>query len=126
MQPVYCLSRSDHARLRLLAAIDHNARLNDLTPSEPDIDRHWLGITEVADRFVSFPEAITTVGEITAGCGVVLPDGRPIWPALKLPDHQSPDECLADLAREGLAKLYGERATRQTRQRMQSGLTSRE
>ena len=42
--------------------------------------------------------------EIAARCGDCLPDGRAIWPALKLPATQTPDEALTALAMEGLQK----------------------
>ncbi len=49
--------------------------------------------------------------EIAARCGDCLPDGRAIWPALKLPAGQTPDEALADLAGAGLQKQYALRNT---------------
>ena len=52
-----------------------------------------------------FPQAIAQAAEIAARCGDCLPDGRAIWPALKLPATQTPDEALADLAWAGHLKL---------------------
>ena len=69
---------------------------------------HWLSPSEVATRFVAFPDAVARTGEIAACCDAALPDGRPIWPSLKLPAGQSPDEALAELAAAGLRRRYGE------------------
>ncbi len=124
VQPVYCLSPQDSAKLRLLAAIDRNCRLDELPPDEPGIDRHWLSPTEMADRFAAFPEAVSTVGEIAVRCGPALPDGRPIWPILKLPAHQTPDERLAELAQAGLVERYGSEASPEVGQRLHRELAA--
>lgn len=50
--------------------------------------------------------------------------GRPIWPVLKLPANQSPDERLADVAGEGLATRYGAEAAPEIRARLQRELTA--
>jgi DNA-directed DNA polymerase III PolC len=124
VQPVYCLSPQDSAKLRLLAAIDGNCRLDELPPNEPGIEQHWLSPTEIARRFAAFPEAVSNAGEIAARCGPALPDGRPIWPVLTLPANQMPDERLADLARDGLATRYGPEAPLEVRQRLQHELAT--
>jgi DNA polymerase-3 subunit alpha len=113
VQPVYCLAPEDAARLRLLAAIDHNLPLESVPPSalpaggEPGVALHWLSRDEIAARFAQLPQALDTVEEVIACCGPALPDGKPIWPVLKLPAGQSPDQALAALARAGLEEKYG-------------------
>jgi len=124
VQPVYCLSRQDWAKLRLLAAIDRNCRLDDLPRAEPGIDRNWLSLNEIAKRFAAFPEAIATAGEIAARCGPALPNGRPIWPVLKLPAHQTPEERLAELAGAGLTDRYGSEAAPEVEQRLHRELVA--
>ncbi|MCB0105034.1 MAG: DNA polymerase III subunit alpha, partial [Caldilineaceae bacterium] len=47
--------------------------------------------------------------QIAVACQPALPDGRPIWPALKLSDHSTPEEALAADARAGLVKRYPHR-----------------
>lgn len=112
VQPVYCLSPDDTPRLRLLAAIDHNCPL-DAVPAaalpaggDPAVDLHWLSREEVAARFADLPETVENVAEIAARCRPALPDGRPIWPILKLSEGQTPDQALAELAQTGLAERY--------------------
>ena len=112
VQPVYCLAPGDASKLRLLAAIRANVRLDDVILSEPthknegeESRLHWLSPAEIADRFAHFPGAADMAGAIAARCGECLPDGRPIWPALKLPAGKTPDEALAELAWAGSSKL---------------------
>jgi len=114
VQPIFCLDPADRPRLRLLAAIDHNCPL-DATPvtalpdgGDPTIDLHWLSPTEMAERFAAFPHALATTQAIADQCKPALPDGRPIWPVLKLPAGVSPNAHLATLARDGLVQHYGD------------------
>lgn len=111
-QPIYCLSPTDAPRLRLLKAIDLNCPLR-VVPStalpngDPGATVHWLGPAEMVERYSAFPDALARTGEIAARCGPALPDGTPIWPAIVLPEGQTPDGVLADLARAGLGARYG-------------------
>jgi DNA polymerase-3 subunit alpha len=130
VQPVYCLSPQDAPRLRLLTAIDHNCPL-DVVPAsalpasgDPDVNLHWLSPDEVAARFAGFPQALAAVAEITSRCEPALPDPRPVWPALKLPEGQTTDEALANLARAGLADHFGPRPSPVVGERLQRELTA--
>jgi len=113
VQPVYCLEAADAPKLRLLAAIDRNCRLEEVPdaalPDEGDtaVTLHWQSPEQIATKFHRFPDAVTRVGEIVSRCGDVLPDGRPIWPALDLPHEQTPAQALAEQAEKGLAARYG-------------------
>ena len=71
---------------------------------------HWLGPADLALRFAGFPEALAETSRIAARCGDVLPSGKPIWPALKLPAGETPDQALTELATAGLRARYGQEA----------------
>ncbi len=130
VQPVYCLSPGDRARLRLLAAIDHNVPLEAVPAStlpaggDPDVDLHWLSLGEIAARFADWPEALATAGEVSARCGPALPDGEPIWPALKLAEGQTADEALIARSRSGLRALYGPEPSPAVRDRLNRELAA--
>ncbi len=130
VQPVYCLTQSDRTKLKLLAAIDKNCRLDELPPSalpasgDPNIDLHWLSPTEITGRFARFPEAVSAVAEIAARCSPALPDGKPIWPVLKLPTNQTPDQRLTEVAQDGLSTRYGDEMAMELQPRLQRELTS--
>ncbi|MEZ4663223.1 MAG: PHP domain-containing protein [Caldilineaceae bacterium] len=112
-QPVYCLSPQDRPTLRLLAAINENCRLADvpahLLPDQGQSERtvHWLSPAEMEQRFAAFPAALDAIPQITDQCQPALPDGRPIWPILKLPPDTTPDQALRALAEDGLREKYG-------------------
>lgn len=124
VQPVYSLTPADEAKLPLLAAIDRNCRLAEVPPEAVARGRLWLSPAEIARRFARFPAAVAAAGELAARCGPALPDGRPIWPVLKLPAEQTPDERLAELAEAGLTRRYGAAAGPEIYQRLQRELTA--
>lgn len=110
VRPIYLLEPEDRSTLHLLAAIDHNCRLEEVTDSmlpARELDLHWLNPSEMIQRYKAFPDALKTVGEIAERCEPSLPDGSPIWPTPKLADDQSPDEALATKARFGLEEKFG-------------------
>lgn len=130
MQPVYCLEAADAPRLRLLGAIDHNCKLADVPAAAlpgnglPDAELHWLPTETVQARFADFPTALATVGEIVAKCEPALPDGRPLWPKLDLPDEQTAEQALATAAQTGLRQKYGRSSDGKIQARLDKELTS--
>ena len=130
VQPVYCLAPSERPLLRLLAAIDRNVNLADVPAAElPDqgdeqVDLHWISLSEVTNRFAQWPHFVANVAQVITQCQPSLPDGRPIWPALNLPQNQTPDNALAAQAEQGFAKLFGADAAVGKRDRLRSELTA--
>lgn len=110
-QPVYALVEGDLELRPLLAAIDRNCHINNVTDLTPG--GHWLSPAEIADRFAAFPEAIANVGRIIQQCHDALPDGRPIWPVLDLPEGETAETALAQLAAEGLAERHPSAVSRE-------------
>lgn len=130
VQPVFCLARSDQPKLRLLAAIDQNCRLQEVPAfaladgGDPAVDLHWLSPAEVARRFAALPDAVAAVEQVVAQCQPALPSGRAIWPALKLPAGQTPDDALAALAEAGLERRYGPQPAPAIAQRLRRELAA--
>jgi len=122
LQPVYYLEPESGPKLRLLQAIDRNCRLEEV--SQDNGDNHWLSPSEMMARFAEFPEALEQIGQITGRCQAALPDGRPIWPALKLPHGQAPDDALVTAAERGLLAHYGPDVPALVRERLQVELTA--
>jgi DNA-directed DNA polymerase III PolC len=114
VQPVFCLRAEERARLRLLAAMAHNCALDEVQaawlPDEGDMSAviHWQSPDELRERFAAYPTALAGIGEIVAQCGSALPDGRPIWPILKMAEDETHDSALQRLVDEGMARHYAE------------------
>ena len=78
---------------------------------DANVDLHWLHPDEMAERFAAFPAALTATDAIARQCAPALPDGRPIWPVLKLPPDTTPEQALHAQATAGLQSRYGEKLT---------------
>jgi DNA polymerase-3 subunit alpha len=128
VQPVYYMEPDEWSKVQLLNAIDKNVPLLEIQKSESANDgrrdRHWLGAAEAATRFDPFPDALSRIGEIARQCHPSLPDGRPIWPVLKLPEDKKPDEALAELAWDGLLGKYGPVVPVEVRDRLEGELAA--
>ncbi|MEM7334567.1 MAG: DNA polymerase III subunit alpha [Chloroflexota bacterium] len=126
LQSTYCLKPEDQATLKLLAAIDENCLLEEVPPSRLPTHHHqevhWLTPHEVTIRFEAFPEALAAVEKIVAQCKSALPDGRPIWPKLSLPEAQTEAHFLREQAQKGLTKLYGRSPSDLTQARLEKEL----
>jgi DNA polymerase-3 subunit alpha len=115
MVPVYCVCEEERPRLRLLAAIQHNIRLEQVPASilpgadDPGVTLHWLSPDEMAARYAPYADSLADVSAITRVCERrVLPAGKPIWPAIDLPEGRSAVEALRARALDGLRALYPE------------------
>jgi DNA-directed DNA polymerase III PolC len=74
--------------------------------SAPERETHWLTAEEMAARYRGYEKAVDAAGDVAARCGPCLPDGRPIWPRLELPEGQTPGDALRALAEQGLGERY--------------------
>ena len=130
VQPVYYLDAKDLPKLRLLAAIDLNCQLAEVPEGalpnlgDPAVDQRWLSKEEMEARFSEFPGALARVGDVAQQCYPALPGGEPMWPVLKLPQDQGPDEALALTAREGLQERFGPGIPAVVAHRLQAELES--
>ncbi|NCF65897.1 MAG: DNA polymerase III subunit alpha [Chloroflexi bacterium] len=110
VQPITCLRPAEVPRLRLLAAIKYNCRLDEvqatMLPALGDLNvpLSWPTPQQVGERYVAYPEALANVAGIANHLEPGLPDGRPIWPILPLPGGQTAQEALAAAARSGLSE----------------------
>ncbi len=111
VQPIFCLEADDRPLLRLMAAIDANCRVDAVDPGLlPDCGDaatavEWPAPEAFAAAYAGQPALLAAATEIAAQCGVALPDGRPIWPALPVAD---PARALREAAVAGMAARYGD------------------
>ena len=74
-------------------------------------------------RFDHFMGALAQTRRIAEQCESALPDGKSVWPVLKLPAGQTPDAALEELVEHGLHEKYRQ-LSEQTRVRAQSELSA--
>jgi len=128
VQPIYTMQAADRSRLRLLAAIDRNCHLAEVPATalpdagDANLDLHWLHPDAMATRFAAFPATLAASQAIARQCAPALPDGRPIWPVLKLPPDMTPEQALHTQATAGLERRYGARLTAAGAKRLEAEL----
>lgn len=109
--PVYLLDPAEKPLLRLLSAIQQNVTIGAVPPQTlptADTPAVWRSPEQLKRDFAEFPEALTQVQAITDRCTWGLPDGRPLWPVLKLPVDQTADHALGEMAAAGLKTLFSD------------------
>ncbi|MBN1246731.1 MAG: DNA polymerase III subunit alpha [Anaerolineae bacterium] len=131
VHPVYTLRKDDEARLRLLAAIDRNCPLGEVPPTalpnggDRTVAMHWLGPDEMRARYAAFPEALARTVDVAQSLGAApaLPDGTLQWPALDLPEDETPATALRRDARAGAEKRYASPLPQAIAERLERELT---
>ena len=81
----------------VLEAVDGPSGLKVAAETQPDLILLDISLPEIdgydlARRFADFPHGLENVGVIVQRCFPALPDGDPMWPVLKLPPGQKPDQ----------------------------------
>lgn len=66
--------------------------------------------TELAEAFADVPEALTNTANIAERCAWTLKLGTSILPHYEVPDGHTLESYVTELATQGLARRYGERA----------------
>jgi DNA polymerase-3 subunit alpha len=128
VQPIYYLDPDEAPKLRLLAAIERNCRLDQVpqdalpTLGDPSVQLHWLSSEEVARRFGDFSAAMETVGRVASRCAPALPERRIVWPSFAVPERKSPQDTLREVASGGLRARYGQRPERKIQERLEREL----
>ena len=101
------LEREDAAGHDVLLCIQTQATIHDKKRMKMADDSFYLrSPQEMADLFADCPEAIENTGRIADMCDLSLEFGRLHLPEIEIPAGKTPDEYLADLCWEGLAKRY--------------------
>lgn len=116
VRPVFHVNPADRDLFRLLKAIDENIRLEDVKaedlPHRDDValDVGWPDdfsqrLSQMGTDGV-LQQAVANTAVIAEKCGDCLPDGRPLWPVLDLPEGRTAAEELRWQAQNNLHNLY--------------------
>jgi DNA-directed DNA polymerase III PolC len=106
---IYHITESQAGQARLLAAIQTNKTLAQVTPADlPPPEAHFLNSAEMERRFFHHPQALLTTVEIAERCNLKLPLGQVKFPKIDLPENLTPIEVLASRAETGACAIYGQ------------------
>jgi len=116
---VHYVNQDDSYAHDILLCIQTNNTIhNNKRPRMADDSFYLKSQQEMADQFSEIPEAITNTERIAEMCNLELEFGRLLLPEIELPPSKTPDQYLAELARDGFAKRYPDRSD-QPQQRLE-------
>lgn len=105
---IYYLQPSQASLQALVSAIRLNTPLSQLPPSSvAPLGASFLSTSEMAERFSSFPNALSATLEIAERCQGKPPLHIPHYPEAPLPAGSDPQQILRQRAEAGAIRLYG-------------------
>ncbi len=107
-QNVHSLLPDQEPRQRLLTAIRLNCSLAEVPLNESSSPgSHFASLTEMNSKFADYPAALASTQEIAARCQLELPLNVRHFPAIDLPEGETPEQVLRREAENGAQTRYG-------------------
>ncbi len=117
---IHYVEREDARFQDILLCIQTNAQVSDRDRLRMPDDSFYLKTPEeMRALFPDLPEALANTLEIAEKCELELSFGEPHLPKPDIPPGRSSDEHLAELAREGLRRRYGDPPPREASERLE-------
>ncbi|MQA75608.1 MAG: DNA polymerase III subunit alpha [Solirubrobacterales bacterium] len=105
---VHYLRREDYSNHAALLCVQTKSTLEQPKLSFDTNEFFLRSAAEMEQSFARWPESVPTTLEIAARCNVEIELGKLLLPRFPTPDGEEPQEMLHRLAREGLARRYGD------------------
>ena len=115
---VHYLRREDYDHHAALLCVQTKSTLKEPKLSFDTNEFYLKSPDEMAESFAEWPEAIPSTLEIAERCEVEIELGKLLLPRFPTPDGEEPKEMLHRLAREGLARRYGDPIPAAARERL--------
>ncbi len=116
---VYYIKKEDADVQDILLCIQMNRKVNDGDrPNKKHLDLSFHTTREMEKLFAHVPDAIANTGKIADRCNFEMELGHTKLPYYPLPEGKTADEHLRDMCEEKLAKRYGDKITKEQRDRM--------
>ncbi len=116
---VYYIKKEDADVQDILLCIQMNRKVNDGDrPNKKHLDLSFHTTREMEKLFAHVPDAIANTGKIADRCNFEMELGHTKLPYYPLPEGKTADEHLRDMCEEQLAKRYGDKITKEQRDRM--------
>ncbi len=116
---VHYLRREDYDHHRALLCVQTKSTLEQPKLSFDTNEFFLKSSEEMADAFAEWPEALAATAEIAERCNVEIELGKMLIPRFPTPDGESEAGYLRRLAREGLARRYGDPAPAEAVERLE-------
>ncbi len=105
---VHYLRREDYSNHAALLCVQTKSTLEQPKLTFDTNEFFLKSPTEMESAFAEWPEAVPTTLEIAARCELELELGKLLLPRFPTPEGEEPRQMLHRLAREGLARRYGD------------------
>jgi DNA polymerase III subunit alpha len=105
---VHYLRREDYSNHAALLCVQTKSTLEQPKLTFETNEFFLKSAAEMETAFAEWPEAVPTTLEIAERCELELELGKLLLPRFPTPEGESPREMLHRLAREGLARRYGD------------------
>lgn len=113
------ITKEDSSMQNVLLCIQTGRTTEDDTGMGFDKDEFYLKSTaEMAELFVSVPDAVTNTARIAERCNVKFETGKVHLPKFQSKDGVSSNKLFASLCREGLIRKYGSDPPKEAVERM--------
>ena len=105
---VHYLTREDYHHHAALLCVQTKSTIEQPKLRFDTNEFYLKGLEEMERAFAPWPEAVPTTLEIAARCEIEIELGKLLLPRFPTPDGEDPARMLDRLAREGLARRYGD------------------
>jgi DNA polymerase-3 subunit alpha len=105
---VHYLRREDYTNHAALLCVQTKSTLENPKLRFDTNEFYLKTAEEMAESFSPWPEAVPNTLEIAERCDVQIELGELLLPKFPTPDGSEPEEMLRRLAKEGLARRYGD------------------
>lgn len=113
------IKRSDAEMHRVLLCIQTGKTIQDEVGMGFETNEFYVKSTrEMAELFLSVPEAILNTGKIAERCRVHFESGKIYLPKFESPDGMDSNKLFALLCKEGLIKKYGSHPSKEAVERI--------
>ncbi len=105
---VHYLRREDYANHAALLCVQTKSTLKQPKLTFDTNEFFLKSPAEMTEAFAAWPESVPTTLEIAERCELEIELGKLLLPGFPTPDGEQPRQMLHRLAREGLARRYGD------------------
>ena len=108
----------------ILLCVQTNRKVSDKNRMNLlDFDLYLKSPEEIQEAFSHIPEAIENTQKIADSCNLEIELGKTKLPSYKVPDGSSPESYLRKLCEEGFRKRFGEKISKEYKDRMEFELS---
>jgi len=115
---IHYVKSEDREPHDILVCVQTGKTVEDADRMTYDGDFSMTDPKDIAAAFIDVPEAISNTAKIAKRCNVELQLGKEILPIYPLPKEKTDNDYLRELCEKGLKNRYGDKVTKEIRERL--------